>query len=72
VVSNVTTLIDALSKHRISLWRQMNTMCLTAGFLVQIFFIRRIFIFSRLYFGIKIKAILFAICVFMFLVSFPL
>jgi hypothetical protein len=70
-IDNLPTLIDALSKPRISLCSQIKTMCLTAGFSVQMFFTRRIFMFSRLYFGFKIKAILFAICVFTFLVSFP-
>jgi hypothetical protein len=74
VVGNLPPLTDALSKPRFSLCRQIYyvTMCLTAGFLVQLFFIWRIFKFSKLYFGIKAGAILFAICIFIFLVSFPL
>jgi hypothetical protein len=72
VVANLPTLIDAFSKPRISLCRQINSMNLTAGFSVQMFFMWRIFTFSRLYFGTKIKAILFAICIFIFLVRFLL
>jgi hypothetical protein len=42
---------------------------LAAAFSVQLFFIWRIFLFSGLYFGIKIKRMMFAICIFILLVS---
>jgi hypothetical protein len=69
VIGNLPTLTDALSKFRISLCRQINTIWLTAGFSVQLFFTRRIFKFSKLYFGIKIRAVMFMVCIFIFLVS---
>jgi hypothetical protein len=72
VVSNLPTLTGALSKSKVSPFWQIKIMLLTAGFSVQLFFTWRIFKFSNLYFGIKIRAMLIIVCIFILLVSFSL
>jgi hypothetical protein len=71
VMSNLPQLANTLSKHRSNFTNIFNTIP-SAGFAVQLFFIWRIFLFSKNYsgFGNKIKVTMFVICNLLLLASF--
>jgi hypothetical protein len=71
VVSNLPLVTNTLSKHRINSKSIFDTVP-PAGLAVQLFFIWRIFLFSKNYsgFGNKIKVTMFVICNLLLLASF--